>query len=723
MTSSLPRAPFATIAVLAAALAGCASADSQDHSLESDDVLVAIPREVDAATVVTRDAALQSRSLTASADRNDDFYLAVRRNLLDQKWFLSLYLKELAPFGPNPATLGTQIVRFRVQNDKLYVFDADDRRATSDVFSPDLILDAYPIVQSSRFNAMPGSGSYVLIDPAAGENRFGALSDAFAAGSAPVRLATELSFVQAFQRTDDGASFEQIVTTYAEDPIGTPDDVENNEYRLAATLGVSLRRYTASKDFTPVATPMRPHFFRSDPSNVPNTGEIAQTPVHWAFAAGKAPVKWLISPVLAQISADPAFGGADLVAAAKRGIESWNDVLGYKALTAALDTENTSFAEDHVNYLIVDPDVSKGFAFADWRTNANTGEIRGASIYFGGGFFSPLPDDPAGSKSLPTPKAKTKVRTLSWQSKVAQPRCALWGLAYQTAIGRSGNTSLTGKQKLEAYIQEVVTHEVGHTLGLRHNFKGSLLPPTSSVMDYNVLEAAIAQPTPGPYDRAAIAYLYGKSTQLPTQPFATDEDTLTDPNAVRFDTPTPTPLIDYQIPQYTSFTSALLAGQFAPALAARIVQLFGAEVLGFVRRGTAAEASTAWTAALAGARSPLAGSASHTAADALSAAVFDELYLHPTAEITAPPSDPTVIAAIATDGKNLVINSDGVRSYATRRLVVDALKKAQNDSALVALRSARDAINGTLNQLSATDRPLTEDLLARINQALTPYYQ
>jgi len=119
----------------------------------------------------------------------------------------------------------------------------------------------------------------------------------------------------------------------------------------------------------------------------------------------------------------------------------------------------------------------------------------------------------------------------------------------------------------------------------------------------------------------------------------------------------------------------------------------------------------------------LAGSASHAAADALSAAVFDELYLHPTAEITAPPSDPTVVAAIATDGKNLLINSDGVRSYATRRLVVDALKKAQNDSALVALRSARDAINGTLNQLSATDRPLTEDLLARINQALTPYYQ
>jgi hypothetical protein len=713
-------------AIAAAAVAtGCATADQPNVSLTTGDVLVAIPRDVDAQTVAMRDAALQTRSLSSSADRNEDFFLAVRRNTLDQKWFLSVYLKELSPFGPNPSTLGTRVVRFREQNGKLFVFDADDRRATSDVFSPDLILDAFPIIASGHFNAMPGSGSYLLIDPAAGTNRFGALADAFATGAAPVRLATELSFVQSFKRFDDGASFEQIITTYAQDPIGDPSDVENNEFRLAATLGISLRQYVESKEFKQVATPDRPHFFLSDPANVPGTGTVAQTPVHWAFAQGKAPVKWLISPVLAEIQKDPAFGGADLVAAAKRGIESWNDVFGFPVFTAELDTKNTSFSEDHVNYLIVDPDASKGFAFADWRTNPNTGETRGASVYFGGGFFSPLPDDaPAsGSAALPTPKAKNKVRTLQWQGKNPQPLCVLWGLPYQTQIGAPGNKSLTGKQKLEQYIQHVVTHEVGHTLGLRHNFKGSLLPPTSSVMEYSILEASIAQPTPGPYDRAAIKYLYGQATALPTQPFATDEDTLVDPNAVRFDAPTPAPLTDFQIPQYQSFTSALFAGQFPVRVAPLIVQFFGTEVLGFARRGTATDASAAWTAMLAGARSPLANPSAAAAADALSAAVFDELYLHTTGAITAPPTDRAVVAAIATDAKNFLINSDGVRSYATRRLLVDALKKAQNDSAFLALRSARDSITATLNQLPASDRALTEDLLARVNQALNPYYQ
>lgn len=137
-------------AIAAAAIAGCATADQANESLNAGDVLVAIPRnDVDASTVAMRDAVLQTRSLSSSADRNEDFYLAIRRNTLDQKWFLSVYLKELSPFGPNPSTLGTKVVRFREQNGKLFVFDADDRRATSDVFSPDLIIDAFPIARAT----------------------------------------------------------------------------------------------------------------------------------------------------------------------------------------------------------------------------------------------------------------------------------------------------------------------------------------------------------------------------------------------------------------------------------------------------------------------------------------------------------------------------------------------------------------------------------------------
>jgi hypothetical protein len=79
-------------------------------------------------------------------------------------------------------------------------------------------------------------------------------------------------------------------------------------------------------------------------------------------------------------------------------------------------------------------------------------------------------------------------------------------------------------------IKEVVMHEVGHTLGLRHNFKASSIysmeeiekrrdtgePTTGSVMDYNPVlffkdkatEGHFLTPTLGPYDVWAIEYGY-----------------------------------------------------------------------------------------------------------------------------------------------------------------------------------------------------------------------
>ncbi len=724
---------FSMIAALSVAVVGCATdnaANAPDEALLAGDVVVPIARAVNSAALAARGAALQSRNLRSASSRNEDFYLAVRRSALEERWFFSVYLKELSPLGPNPATLGTAVVRFREQNGKLFVFEADNARATSDAFSPDLIIDAYPIVEDGRFNSLPGSGSYVLIDPAAGQNRFSALADVFAGGSAGVqasagvRLTTELSFVQSFHRFQDGASFEQIITTYADHPIGDTGDGDPNEFRLAATLGISLRQYAESPDFAPVATPERSHFFLTRPAIVPNTGRFAQTPVHWAFAPGKQPVKWLISPLLAEISADPArSGGADLVAAAKRGIESWNDVFGYPVFTAELDRGQASFAEDHVNYLIMDPDVSKGFAFADWRTNPITGEIRGASVYFGGGFIGSFPDDPAAVAALTAPKARTRVPTLLWQGRSHEPLCELWGPDYQAKLGAPGNVSLTGKEKLERFIQSAVAHEVGHTLGLRHNFKGSLLPPTSSIMDYNLPDSDFAQPTPGPYDRAAIKYLYGQSKDLPTQPFGTDEDALSDPDAQRYDRPTPTPLTESAIPLYVFATGFVLSGAIPPGVMDFMMLTFGGPLLGYVRAGTPAQAALAWNVALSGVRSPPSDPDTTPGADLLVAAVFKELYLRPLGLITVPPTDTSVVAAIAADGKAVLVNPDGRYSLATRRLVVDALKEAQNDQAYFALGDARDALTAKLGQMNPSDRALTQDLVSRITAAITPYFK
>jgi hypothetical protein len=85
---------------------------------------------------------------------------------------------------------------------------------------------------------------------------------------------------------------------------------------------------------------------------------------------------------------------------------------------------------------------------------------------------------------------------------------------------------------MDGYMLELVAHEVGHNLGLRHNFKGNLgayeniAEPGSvsrSVMEY------LGRPyrylnTVGPYDRMAIAYGYSGKAPKHLNWFCTDED-------------------------------------------------------------------------------------------------------------------------------------------------------------------------------------------------------
>ncbi|MCH8005029.1 MAG: zinc-dependent metalloprotease [Planctomycetes bacterium] len=117
-------------------------------------------------------------------------------------------------------------------------------------------------------------------------------------------------------------------------------------------------------------------------------------------------------------------------------------------------------------------------------------------------------------------------------------------------------------------LKDVIMHEVGHTLGLRHNFKASTIhsiqeinteefkgrPQTGSVMDYNPINVNFddgpvqgdwTMVTIGPYDEWAIQYGYSLEKDLKpilarvsegTLPYATDEDTWgPDPLARRFD--------------------------------------------------------------------------------------------------------------------------------------------------------------------------------------------
>lgn len=264
----------------------------------------------------------------------------------------------------------------------------------------------------------------------------------------------------------------------------------------------------------------------------------------------------------------------------REGILEWNKAFekaGFiDAIEVRMQPDDEDWDPEDVRYSTfrwITPS-SGGFAIGPSRVNPLTGQIYDADILFDADFirswqfeYDLFHEDKA---ALAT----------GWNEHVAK-RCdcctLLSGRGLDIAFGSAAlvlrDQAPAGKIPEELIgqgLKEVVMHEVGHTLGLRHNFKASTLwnveemhdtrktrekGLTASVMDYNPVNIApkgVKQgdyftTTIGPYDYWAIEYGY-KPIQAPNPEgeraelnkiasrsgerelaYATDEDTRSDP--------------------------------------------------------------------------------------------------------------------------------------------------------------------------------------------------
>ncbi|MCP4680540.1 MAG: hypothetical protein GY854_34660 [Deltaproteobacteria bacterium] len=93
-------------------------------------------------------------------------------------------------------------------------------------------------------------------------------------------------------------------------------------------------------------------------------------------------------------------------------------------------------------------------------------------------------------------------------------------------------------------------------------------------------------------------------------------------------------------------------------------------------------------------------------------------------DISCLPQDPVVLEQITEQLGLILMNADGVRSFETRRLCVDVLKMMQTMDAYNYLWEAKQVIIEHLatSGLTEEEQALTEDLLARLETAISPYF-
>ena len=260
-------------------------------------------------------------------------------------------------------------------------------------------------------------------------------------------------------------------------------------------------------------------------------------------------------------------------AAVREGVLAWNhafEKIGFKnAIIVKQMPDDAKWHPGDVRYStirwIIQP--GSGYAVGPSRANPFTGEIYDADIRISADFTRSfyrefeefiIPVITDGPIALWEEEEKEiNVQHCEYANHLRNQMILSWHALISQ--GYVKNTPSQLKEYVHKGLVDLLLHEVGHTLGLRHNFKGSsiftieeLSNPSftndmgisGSVMDYHPISLldngnTMFQTKPGPYDDWAIAYGYSLATyeneeellnaitsqsNLPYLAYGTDED-------------------------------------------------------------------------------------------------------------------------------------------------------------------------------------------------------
>ena len=481
----------------------------------------------------------------------DQFLLAIPKGGFGRDY---LFSASLIPQGQSPTSHGLagKVVRFELFPDGVDMYESTKGLVVTEDLPARRLLASFPIVRRDA--------DRVVIDFNKGMRRV--FTQSWTDGS-PLDFSAhdnvlEVPESRVFETRVDGVQLiiRQSVQTRSRE-MNT--DVESR-YEVRYFITPYEPGSFAGKEPS-VVDSRYTQFFETEGRLEPVTGRVASRVAHFD----------LKQPVVFYYSANTP---AEYVEAVKDGILYWNLAFGKEVVQAKKAPEGVTAPDAKYNVVQWVPWDTAGFAYADVLVDPLNGESKHGQAYMTTAFtFSgkararallrtleeiaePKKDDKKGASQLGVPfLGKGACCEMDERAFARQ-----FAHGLQEVLASDELTDAAVLRVAQDYLREVVAHEVGHVLGLRHNFAGSLaatLPSkeldawfkaylldqpldaytnkltSASMMEYTVFKGGAfigwrmrTVKEPLPHDRAAICWGYYDSAEARTNKllFATDDD-------------------------------------------------------------------------------------------------------------------------------------------------------------------------------------------------------
>lgn len=345
------------------------------------------------------------------------------------------------------------------------------------------------------------------------------------------------SFITDLKVEKEGIELNQLSKiTSSKIIVGDPKKLDTESREESVNMNIQIRPYNLGSEFkAKVSDPSRRvGFFVTKVSKKGYSNGIDNLITKWDISDSKGPIRVLIS------NAVP----ADYVASVKEGAQYWNKVFGKEILVVETNVSPQVKPQNRSIVIRWIPWLDSGAAYAMGQSDPLTGEVLRAQVFM--------------------PSVFTKVGAADLVSlNKGQPVAAIGGIACDIS------KSLISLEKMMAQapadkrlklaqdsVRSTVAHELGHALGLRHNFAGSSsakvstseilksaetylksdehqgLETSTSIMDYmsgidDILMSARLKHSALSYDKMAMDWAYSENDSALSEQiskYCSDED-------------------------------------------------------------------------------------------------------------------------------------------------------------------------------------------------------